>query len=93
MPTASFKEIAKAAGVSDSSFYRYRQDEDFMAAFHEACRQRFNSYEALAMQKLYEALETGNWQAMKYVLDGLGYKPTEKVEAKVSSDVIINIEE
>lgn len=92
-PLDDFKTIAKKAEVSEKTFYNYRHDEAFMAAYHEACRLRFNSLESKAMKVLDSQLENGNLQAAKYVLDGLGYKPAEKVEAKVSSDVIINIEE
>lgn len=92
-PLDDFKTIAAKAGVSERTFYTYRHDDSFMAAYHEACRLRFNSMESKAMKVLDSHLENGNFQAAKYVLDGMGYKPTEKVEAKVSSDVIINIEE
>lgn len=92
-PLDDFKTIAKKAGISERTLYTYRHDEKFMAAFHEACRQRFNSMEAKAMEVLDSQLENGNLQAAKYVLDSMGYKPTDKIEASVSQDVIINIGE
>jgi hypothetical protein len=36
--------------------------------------------EAKAIELLNEQLDYKNWNAIKYVLDGLGYKPTDKVE-------------
>ena len=92
-PLLPYPQIAKLAGVSDVTFWRYRQDENFMKMYHEACEKRFKSLESKALEALEAHLEQGNFQAVKYILDGLGYKATEKVEANVYTDVTINIEE
>lgn len=92
-PNDSYEKIAEKAGINPKTFYTYRQNPEFMEMFHEACRLRFNGLEAKALRVLDSQLENGNFQAAKYILDGLGYKPTEKLEASVSSDVVINIEE
>ena len=94
-PKKTYPEIAEIGGVSDATFYRYRQDPEFMARYHAMCNKRFKSMEALAIQALKEQMKDGNFQAVKYLLDGLGYKPTEKIDANVSADqnVVITIEE
>lgn len=81
-PLAKFEEIAAAAGVSDKTFWRYRQDPDFMAEYHKQQKQRFSSLEGKAIAQLENKLDDGEWKAIQYTLDGLGYKPTEKIEAK-----------
>lgn len=81
-PLATFEEIAASAGVSDITFWRYRQDADFMKEYHEQQRQRFSSLEGKAIAQLENKLDDGEWKAIQYTLDGLGYKPTEKIEAK-----------
>ena len=46
--------------------------------------------EKLAMQKLKEHVEKGNWKATQYVLDGLGYKPEEKIDIN-NGEININV--
>ena len=36
-PLMSYEQIAEAAGISFTTFYRYRQDEDFMADYKKEC--------------------------------------------------------
>lgn len=90
-PLMPLEQVARTAGVGDRTFYRYRQDPAFMDRYHEACKEKFKSMEGLAMQKLRDAVEDGNWNAVKYILDGMGYKPTEKVDANVNGTQDINI--
>ena len=90
-PTLTFEEIAKLAGVSDKTFWRYRQDENYMKQYQKMCQARFRRLEAKAIQKLEEQLDEGNFQAVKYTLDSLGYKPTDKVEANVDAPITITV--
>lgn len=92
-PTKHLSEIAELAGIGERTLYRYRQDPEFMAAYHEACQERFKSLEAKALDQLEKALDRGDFRAVKYALDSLGYKPTEKIEADVNRDVVITIGE
>lgn len=94
-PTATFEQIAAMANISDKTFWRYRKDPAFMARYKELCQARFKQLEAKAIHKLDKQLDEDNFQAIKYVLDGLGYKPTEKIDANVDSEltITVNIEE
>ena len=92
-PMASENKLAELSGVSRPTIQRYKRDKEFMEKYHEMCRQRFNSFESMAVEKLREALETGNWQAVKYVLDSLDYGGKQKVDANVNTDVNISIGE
>lgn len=92
-PNLSNEEICDLVGIGTSTFYRYKQDPDFMAQYHEMCQARFKSLEAKALQQLDKALDRGDFRAVKYALDSLGYKPTEKIEADVNRDVVITIGE
>lgn len=91
-PLATYEEIAKMAGISDKTFYRYRQNAEFMDEYHKRCEQRFKSLEAKAIALLDGELNTKNWNAIKYVLDGTGYKPTDKSEVKVEDGLTITVE-
>lgn len=92
MPLASFEEIAAASGVSDKTFYRYRQDASFMAEYSRRQKQRFAALEGKAIALLEEQMENRNWNAIKYTLDGTGYKPTDKVEVQQTT-ISVSIDE
>ena len=79
-PLATYEEVAQKAGISDRTFYRYRQDEEFMNEYHKACQKCFSQLEAKAIEKLKAALDDSEWFAVKYILDGCGYAATNKVE-------------
>jgi uncharacterized protein (DUF2384 family) len=92
MPLATFEEIAAASGVSDKTFYRYRQDASFMAEYSRRQKQRFAALEGKAIALLEEQMENRNWNAIKYTLDGTGYKPTDKVEVQQTT-ISVSIDE
>lgn len=47
--------------------------------------------EAAAMEQLERLVQKGDFKAVKYVLDGLGYNPTTKVKADIGGDLDISI--
>ena len=89
-PQLTFEEIAKLCKIDGKTFYNYRQDETFMAIYKELCQQKYKELESQAIGKLSELVDSGNWNAVKYVLDGVGYKPEDK--AKVSVEAAPSIE-
>lgn len=92
-PLGRFEDIAAAAGVSDKTFWRYRQDPDFMAEYHEQQKKRFSSLEGKAIAQLENKLNDGEWKAIQYTLDGLGYKATEKIEADVATSYTVGFKD
>lgn len=81
-PFATYKEIYDVAGIDVNTFRAWRNDTAFMEEYHTRTAARFREMEARAMAKLYNLVSDGEWQAVKYVLDGNGYKPTDKVEVQ-----------
>lgn len=90
-PYLKYGEIAKLAKIGDSTFYGYRHDERFMAIYKELCQQKYKELESVAMNKLGEMAAAGNWNAVKYILDGVGYKPEDKTKVSVEADSAINL--
>ena len=45
------------------------------------------------METMLSLVRDGDFKAAKYVLDSQGYAPAQKIEASVSNDININIEE
>ena len=85
-PYLTFGEISKLCRI-----YNYRQDETFMAIYKELCQQKYKESESIAINKLRELAASGNWNAVKYILDGLGYKPEDKTKVSVEADSAINL--
>lgn len=62
-----------------------------MAIYKELCQQKYKELESVAMNKLGEMAASGNWNAVKYILDGVGYKPEDKTKVSVEADSAINL--
>lgn len=92
-PLLPFDTVAKMAGVGAKTFWRYRQDQEFMASYHEEQKRRFAALEGKAMTLLDDQMDKGNWNAIKYVLDGNGYKPTEKVDVDAATTITITVDD
>lgn len=88
-PTASNREIAALAGISESTFARYRQDKAFMENYDKRCREWFDSLQALAINTMREATAQGNIQAAKYLLDNK-YAPSQHIDIN-TNDIKITI--
>lgn len=92
-PLLSFEEVAAKAGIADKTFYRYRQDPAFMDEYKKMCQERFKTLEGKAVYLLNEQLDAKNWNAIKYALDSLGYKPTDKVEQVTETTIKVSVED
>ena len=90
-PYLTFGEISKLCKISENTFYNYRQDETFMAIYKELCQQKYKESESIAVNKLREMAAAGNWNAVKYILDGVGYKPEDKTKLSVEAAPSIEI--
>lgn len=62
-----------------------------MAIYKELCQQKYKELESVAMNKLGEMAAAGNWNAVKYILDGVGYKPEDKTKLSVEAAPSIEI--
>lgn len=83
--------IAKECGIHRETLRRWKEDTEFKAELDKAIKERWKSAESIAVNTMISLCSEGNVQAAKYMLDSLGYKPTEKIEANVKNDVVIRI--
>jgi hypothetical protein len=88
-PEKPIHEVADELGVNRATLWKWRQREDYKEYEHQLCHARFLDLEKLAIEKLKENASKGNQKAIEYLLNYIGYKPTEKVEV---TDKIISIE-
>lgn len=78
--------MAKECGVARETLWRWRtENEEFKEALKKATKDRWEAAEQLAVNTMINLASEGNIQAVKYVLDNLGYKPVDKVEANVNA--------
>ena len=92
----TYKEIAEKAGVNPKTLYSWRNAPEF-AHFQEELK-RLNDERWLATIDAARAaamrlVNADNQKMVQFVLQNAGYNPTQKVEADLHTDIVINIEE
>lgn len=93
-PYMTQEMTAKEVGVTRETLYRWRtENPEFMEALDKATKARWKAAEQLAINGMINLASEGNYNAIKYMLDNLGYKPTEKIEANVNTDIVINLDD
>lgn len=86
--------IAKEVGVHRDTIRVWREEnQEFKAELERAIKERWKAAEAMAVNGMIDLASEGNFQALRYMLDNLGYKPVEKIEADINSEINIVIEE
>ena len=80
----SQKEIAKEIGISESTFSRWKKQEDFNKTKKDCECEYLSSLSPKALRTLANLLDSENdyvrLAAAKDILDRTGYKPTESIE-------------
>ena len=92
----SYKEIAEAAGVSPKTLWNWRNSNDFTEFQEELERinnERWQAAEDAARAAAIRLCKEGNQKMVQFVLQNAGYNPTQKVEADLHTDIVIEIGE
>ena len=92
----SFKEIAEEVGVSPKTLWNWRNGNDFTEFQEELAKinnERWQAAEDAARAAAIKLCKEGNQKMVQFVLQNAGYNPTQKVEADLHTDIVINIEE
>lgn len=94
-PELTNVEYAEKINIDIKTLYKWKKTEEFEEYYHSLCREKFKNLEQLAIQRLKENVDMGYQKAIEYVLDYLGYKATDKIDANIegSLDINVNIEE
>jgi hypothetical protein len=85
-------EYADRIGIDIKTVYKWKKLPEFQEYIHELSIEKFRDMESLAIEKLKENVNNNNQKAIEYALDYLGYKASQKVEADLHTDIVINIE-
>lgn len=92
----SYKEIAEQAGVSAKTLWNWRNGNDFTEFQEELKRLNDDRWMATVDAARASALrlcKEGKADFVKFVLQNEGYNPTQKVEADLHTDIVIEIGE
>lgn len=84
---------AKECEVPNSTYFDWKKKGEFTEELDRRLREQWKDAERLAVDRMIGMAAEGCFQANKYILDNLGYKPTERIEASVSTEINITIEE
>lgn len=91
----SYKEIAAEVGVNPKTLWDWRNDPAF-THFQDALKkledERWLSIVDIAKDSAKKLCAEGKTEMVKFVLQNAGYNPTQKVEAEINTDIVINID-
>lgn len=91
-----YKDICEAVGVDQRTLYRWRNESEYVHFQEELKRindERWLATVDAAREAAYRLVEKDNEKMVEFILKNEGYNPTNKIEADVSTDVNIIIEE
>lgn len=92
-PELSDVKLAEKVNLNNKTVGKWRKMPEFQEELKKRLEAQWKGAERLAQKKMLELAQEGNFHANKYILDSLGYAPTTKIEADISTDIVINIEE
>ena len=84
-------ELAKKIGVNRNTLHVWKTNAEFQAAYKQRLNEVWQDSERAAIDTMQSLARAGDFKANKYILDSLGYAPTQRVEATISQDIVINI--
>ena len=92
----TLKEVAALAGVSPKTLWNWRNGNDFTEFQDELAKinnERWQAAVDAARAGAIKLCKDGNQKMIEFVLKNEGYNPTQKIEADINTDIVINIEE
>ena len=92
-PSAPNVDLADMVGVNRNTITQWKRNEEFQDALQQRLHEIWKESESIAIRSMRNLAIQGDFKASKYILDSLGYAPTQKIEADVSAGINITIEE
>ena len=92
----SYTSIAEEVGINRKTLWRWLSEPQFASFQDELQRLNDERWKAIvdaAKASAMRLVQNDKADFVKFVLQNDGYNPTQKVEADVKTDIIINIEE
>lgn len=83
-------EIAPEIGVDRSTIWRWRKLDEFNDAIEAECRRKFKKLQTTALNGLETLVARGHFGAIKYIMDGNSYAPTEKHDVLLDATIQVD---
>lgn len=84
-------KLAELLNLNNKTVGKWRKEPEFQEELKKRLAEQWKNAERLAQRKMIDLASEGNFNANKYILDSLGYAPTQRIEADINQDIIINI--
>ena len=84
-------EAGKQIGVSRNTIAEWKKRPEFQAEYKARLKEKWESSELMAIEMMQNLAREGDFRAVKYILDSMDYAPTTKIEADVSTKIVISI--
>ncbi len=91
-----YKDICQQVGIDAKTLWNWRNSPDFSHFQLELQRindERWAATVDAAREAAMRLVQKDNEKMVEFVLKNEGYNPTQKVEAEINTDIVINIEE
>lgn len=92
-PLMTNVDAGKQMGVSRNTIMKWKEIPEFQEEYKRRLREKWEDAELMAMEMMQNLARKGEFKANKYILDSLGYAPSQKIEADVKTDINITVEE
>ena len=90
----TYKEIAEKVEVNPKTLWEWRNRPEYVMFQEELKRLndiRWQAAEDAAREAAIRLCKEGKTEMVKFVLQNVGYNPTQKVEADINQDIVISI--
>lgn len=85
-------ELAQQLGINRNTVREWKKLPEFQAEIKARLQEIWADSERVAVDTMQSLAREGDFKASKYILDSLGYAPTQKVEAELTGGLNINID-
>ena len=92
----TYKEICEEVGINPKTLWEWRNSPDFVSFQEEYQRMKNEQWLATveaARRSAMKLCADGNQKMVEFVLKNDGLNPTQKVEAEINTDIVINLDE
>lgn len=84
-------QIAKIMGINNKTVGKWLKEPEVQEELARRLKDQWQDGERLAQDTMLSLCREGDFKAAKYILDSLGYAPTQKIEADLHTDFVINV--
>lgn len=92
-PMESDVKLAQILNINNKTVGVWRKLPEFQEELKRRLQEKWKGAERIAQETMINLASNGDFKASKYILDSLDYAPSQKIEAQLTDNITINIEE